>query len=124
MGILTTCPFLRRNVRGKGKANRSMARRPIQREGAAAVGCSRGQRPRSRVSFRKQQACVSSFYESTPGKVTEFGSVLSMAPGWGPNAGKSKGKEKGFWAVTVRANWRVIFRFDGEAQDVDCVDYH
>jgi proteic killer suppression protein len=35
-----------------------------------------------------------------------------------------KGKEKGFWAVTVRANWRVIFRFDGDAQDVDYVDYH
>ena len=28
-------------------------------------------------------------------------------------------------AVTVRANWRVIFRFsDGDAFDVDYVDYH
>ncbi len=36
-----------------------------------------------------------------------------------------KGDFKGFWAVTVRANWRVIFRFaDGEALDVDYVDYH
>ena len=36
-----------------------------------------------------------------------------------------KGEFKGFWAVTVRANWRVIFRFtDGEALDVDYVDYH
>jgi proteic killer suppression protein len=36
-----------------------------------------------------------------------------------------KGKLKGFWAVTVRANWRVIFRFtDGEAQEVNYVDYH
>jgi proteic killer suppression protein len=36
-----------------------------------------------------------------------------------------KGDRKGFWAVTVRANWRVIFRFDdGDAQDVDYVDYH
>jgi toxin HigB-1 len=36
-----------------------------------------------------------------------------------------KGELKGFWAVTVRANWRVIFRFaDGEALDVDYVDYH
>ncbi len=27
-----------------------------------------------------------------------------------------KGEMKGFWAVTVRANWRVIFRFeDGHA---------
>jgi proteic killer suppression protein len=36
-----------------------------------------------------------------------------------------KGREKGFWAVTVRANWRVIFRFaDQDAFDVDYVDYH
>ena len=36
-----------------------------------------------------------------------------------------KGDLKGFWAVTVRANWRVIFRFaDGAASDVDLVDYH
>jgi proteic killer suppression protein len=32
-----------------------------------------------------------------------------------------RGELKGFWAVTVRANWRVIFRFDGNAEDVD---YH
>jgi proteic killer suppression protein len=36
-----------------------------------------------------------------------------------------KGELKGFWAVTVRANWRVIFRFaDGDALDVDYIDYH
>jgi toxin HigB-1 len=36
-----------------------------------------------------------------------------------------KGRERGFWAVTVRANWRVIFRFSGtDAFDVDYVDYH
>ena len=36
-----------------------------------------------------------------------------------------KGELKGFWAVTVRANWRVIFRFAEEgALDVDYVDYH
>ena len=36
-----------------------------------------------------------------------------------------KGDLKGFWAVTVRANWRVIFRFSrGKASDVDLVDYH
>lgn len=35
------------------------------------------------------------------------------------------GDLKGYWAVTVRANWRVIFRFaDGDATDVDYVDYH
>jgi proteic killer suppression protein len=36
-----------------------------------------------------------------------------------------KGDRKGFWSVTVRANWRIIFRFvDGKALDVDFVDYH
>jgi toxin HigB-1 len=36
-----------------------------------------------------------------------------------------KGEGKGFWAVTVRANWRVIFRFVApDALDVDYVDYH
>lgn len=36
-----------------------------------------------------------------------------------------KGILKDFWAVTVRANWRVIFRFAGQdAFDVDYVDYH
>jgi len=35
-----------------------------------------------------------------------------------------KGASKGFWAVTVRVNWRVIFRFDDGAEDVDYVDYH
>ena len=36
-----------------------------------------------------------------------------------------KGALKGFWAVTVRANWRVIFRFaDHDAFDVDYADYH
>jgi len=36
-----------------------------------------------------------------------------------------KGDFKGFWAVTVRANWRVIFRLaEGDALDIDYVDYH
>jgi toxin HigB-1 len=36
-----------------------------------------------------------------------------------------RGNLQGYWAVTVRANWRVIFRFaDGEASEVDYVDYH
>jgi len=35
------------------------------------------------------------------------------------------GNLRGFWAVTVRANWRIIFRFaDGVASDVDLLDYH
>lgn len=36
-----------------------------------------------------------------------------------------KGDLKGLYAVTVRANFRIIFRFDqGKAFDVDFVDYH
>ncbi len=36
-----------------------------------------------------------------------------------------KGNYKGFWSVTVRANWRVIFRIkDGDAFDVDLLGTH
>ena len=36
-----------------------------------------------------------------------------------------KGDLKGFWSVTVRANWRIVFRFEGEdAFDVELTDYH
>ncbi len=36
-----------------------------------------------------------------------------------------KGNLKGLWSVTVRANWRIIFRFDGtDAADVELIDYH
>ncbi|MGA3211407.1 MAG: type II toxin-antitoxin system RelE/ParE family toxin [Terriglobales bacterium] len=36
-----------------------------------------------------------------------------------------KGNLKGFWAITVRANWRIIFRFsEGAVLDIDLIDYH
>jgi proteic killer suppression protein len=36
-----------------------------------------------------------------------------------------KGDRKDFYAVSVSGNWRVIFRFEeGNAEDVDLVDYH
>lgn len=36
-----------------------------------------------------------------------------------------KGNLKGSWSVTVRANWRIIFRFQGgDAFDVELIDYH
>jgi proteic killer suppression protein len=36
-----------------------------------------------------------------------------------------KGDLKESWSVTVRANWRIIFRFEqGDVYDVDLVDYH
>ena len=35
------------------------------------------------------------------------------------------GDLKGFWSITVRANWRIIFRIEnGAVFDVALVDYH
>ncbi|HEX3871170.1 MAG TPA: type II toxin-antitoxin system mRNA interferase toxin, RelE/StbE family [Pirellulales bacterium] len=36
-----------------------------------------------------------------------------------------KGELKGFWSVTVKTNWRIIFRFEGtDAFDLELIDYH
>ncbi len=36
-----------------------------------------------------------------------------------------KGSRRGNWAVTFRASWRAVFRFDaGSIRDVDLIDYH
>ena len=36
-----------------------------------------------------------------------------------------RGERKGHWSVTISGNWRIVFRFaDGDAFDVDLVDYH
>jgi proteic killer suppression protein len=38
---------------------------------------------------------------------------------------KLRGNRSGQWAVSVNARWRICFRFaDGDAQDVEIVDYH
>lgn len=38
---------------------------------------------------------------------------------------KLSGSLKGFWAVEVSGNWRVIYRFEGkDAFEVDYLDYH
>lgn len=44
-------------------------------------------------------------------------------PGYGLHA--LKGRLKGFWAVNVSGNWRIVFRFkDSDAFDVNLIDYH
>jgi len=44
-------------------------------------------------------------------------------PGWRLHA--LKGDMQGFWSVRLTANQRIIFRFhEGDAWDVDFVDYH
>ena len=36
-----------------------------------------------------------------------------------------KGQRRGYWAVWVTPNWRIIFTFrDGDAYDVELIDYH
>ena len=36
-----------------------------------------------------------------------------------------KGDLKEFWSISISANWRISFRFkEGDAYDVDLVDYH
>ena len=65
------------------------------------------------------------------GKVENILAVLNRArvpadmdlPGF--RLHRLKGDRKGFWSVTVRANWRLTFRFEnGKAYGVDLVDYH
>ena len=36
-----------------------------------------------------------------------------------------KGDLAGRWSVTIRANWRIVFRFEnGTALDLELIDYH
>lgn len=36
-----------------------------------------------------------------------------------------KGELKGYWSVTVKVNWRIIFRLEGEGvYGVELTDYH
>jgi proteic killer suppression protein len=36
-----------------------------------------------------------------------------------------RGELAGYWSITVRANWRITFCIEqGDATDVDLVDYH
>lgn len=35
------------------------------------------------------------------------------------------GNMRGLWSISVSGNWRIVFRFkDGNAIDVDLIDYH
>ena len=36
-----------------------------------------------------------------------------------------RGDRRGLWSISISSNWRITFRFeDGDAYDVDLVDYH
>lgn len=48
---------------------------------------------------------------------------MAVFPGW--RLHPLSGVWSGFWSLTVTGNWRLVFRFvDGDAWDVDLVDYH
>jgi len=52
-------------------------------------------------------------------------SVKDLSPLKSLGLHKLKGDRKGQWAMTVNARWRVCFVFrDGDAYDVEIVDYH
>ncbi len=43
----------------------------------------------------------------------------------GSNLHRLTGDKKNYWSVNVSGNWRVVFRFkDGDAFDIDYLDYH
>ena len=45
------------------------------------------------------------------------------APAW--RLHQLGGNRAGFWAMTVRANWRIVFRFTTQGVElVDYLDYH
>lgn len=73
---------------------------------------------------RKVQPEVADKVERVLARLEEADSVSSMAlPGF--RLHPLKGEFAGFWSVSISGNWRVIFRFeDGNAMDVDLVDYH
>lgn len=48
---------------------------------------------------------------------------IEAMPGW--RLHRLTGNLSGFWSLTVTRNWRLIFRFrDGDALDLDLIDYH
>ena len=48
---------------------------------------------------------------------------IGLFPGW--RLHRLKGNLADYWSLTVSSNWRVVFRFEqGEAYDLDLVDYH
>ena len=55
----------------------------------------------------------------------EMTSLAEISPLRSVGLHKLKGDRKGQWAMTINGPWRLCFRFrDGDAHDVEIVDYH
>lgn len=74
---------------------------------------------RSKVSVERADKIA-----RTLARLDEAAIVQDMGlPGYGLHP--LKGDLKGFWSVSLSGNWRIVFRFeDGDAYDVDLIDYH
>jgi len=52
-------------------------------------------------------------------------SLSALSPLRSVGLHKLKGDRAGYWAISVNGPWRIVFRFkDGNAYDVEIVDYH
>jgi proteic killer suppression protein len=59
------------------------------------------------------------------GLLDEMGSLSEIGPLKSTGMHPLKGARKGQWAITVNGPWRICFKFhDGDAYDVEIVDYH
>jgi proteic killer suppression protein len=55
----------------------------------------------------------------------EAASLMELSPLKSVGLHKLKGNRRGQWAMTINGPWRLCFRFrDGDAYDVEIVDYH
>ena len=81
---------------------------------------------------RFSESGKSKFSGMDEGAAEEMLSVLDAASSLGDlsplksvGLHKLKGTRKGQWAMTINGPWRLCFRFaDGDAWDVEIVDYH
>jgi toxin HigB-1 len=52
-------------------------------------------------------------------------SLSALSPLRSVGLHKLKGNRAGYWAINVNGPWRIVFRFeDGNAHEVEIVDYH
>jgi proteic killer suppression protein len=75
-----------------------------------------GKLPADQLNRIKQMLEVIDSAQSVP---KDFGFFLS----W--RIQPLKGSLKGYWSITVKENWRIIFQFDEQnAFNIDYLDYH
>ena len=83
------------------------------------------------VTLKKQQLtwCALRISRLSGNKYLHFSKLMVSdrkgphLPGYRPHP--LKGDLKGLWSVNVRANWRMMFRFDeNDAGDIELIAYH